>query len=159
MRGFTTSEGLYLAQPLLLDDARSFDDVLIYEGAYHRDLAHETITKAPAHSLATAFFGDTVSRNRIGSYCSVDLSQVGGERWRSISVSLTDEAMEALLGRLVTTDDSISFKIIAHDRSQHGQPNRALVIAQHSQIIGSHYVAYIDPATIPAVPDFADLVA
>ena len=46
--------------------------------------------------------------------------------------------------RMIRVDyDSISFNIVTWD------DGRALVVAQYSQIIGSHYVAIIDASTIP----------
>lgn len=159
MQGFTTSEGLYVAKQLLMDDARSFDEVLVYEGAYHRDLvAAPVVIEQDAHELGAAFLGNTRVRTEISSYCTIDDSQIGGERWRSVSVRLTDEALASLDGWIGAADNTVSFKVIVHDRSAHGQPNRALIIASFN--LGPDlYLAYVDPSTIPSVPDFADLAA
>jgi hypothetical protein len=53
--------------------------------------------------------------------------------------------------RIVTDDDHLSFKVIIHGERE-GRPARALIILSHGHIIGSHYLAYVDPATLPAYP-------
>jgi len=117
----------------ILLDAESFSDVLEYIGefVYDRD----------RNGPAVAHIGD----NEISGFCTVDLSQVGGPHHRSIRVRPLAAVLDAVRGRIVTDDDRLSFRIIAH-----GSTGRALVILEHGHIIGSHWLAYIDPATIPA---------
>lgn len=147
---YETPEGFSLHRPLLLPDARSFADVLAYvrewdyESMSHRNgvVPEPTLVPAPRYIPAT---GRT--RNEIGPFCSIDLSQIGGMKHRGIAVRATDAVIDAIAPRIVTPDDHLSFELIAH-----GSTNRVLVICQHGYIIGSHYVAYIDPQTIPAYP-------
>lgn len=124
-----------IARIVLLPDAHSFADVLEYLG----DRKDEREDAAVVAEL---------DGNRITSYCSVDLSQVGGPRYRSINVKPTEAVLDVVRPRIVTPDDTLSFQIIAHEQS-----GKALVIMQHGYIIGGHWLAYIDPATIPAPPD------
>ena len=158
METYTTPEGFELHRPLLLPDARSFADVLEYCGEWggRMDGGYEGTRPEPRHipeeTPADASSWERSAwrndgRNEIGPYCTVDLSQHGGPHFRSIAVRATDATMTALEGRIVTPDDTISFRVIAHEGT-----GRALVIAEHGYIIGSHYLAYIDPATIPPYP-------
>jgi hypothetical protein len=144
---YTTPEGFELHRPLLLPDARSFDEVLTYV----REWEFEEFRKNPDLAPEPRVIGDEQEYRRkgnaVGPFCTIDLSQVGGKKHRSVAVVATDATIEAITGRIVTPDDTLSFKLIAHKAT-----NRVLVVAQHGYIIGSHYVAYIDPATIPAYP-------
>jgi hypothetical protein len=162
--GYTTPEGHWLPKPLLMPDARGFADVLEYVAEWDNETMSHRSGHLPADSPrpeprylpettpeASAWekqaWRTTHGRNEIGPYCSVDLSQLGGPRHRSIAVRATDAVMQALAPRVVTPDDHISFNLIGH-----GDRGRVLVIAQHSYIIGDHWLAYIDPATVPAYP-------
>ncbi len=164
---YETREGFTLARPLLMPDARSFADVL----EYVREWDHETMShrsgRLPANhdrpepryigadghgaqllrsltNLAGLPAHDPRERNEIGPYCTVDMAQLGGPKYRGIAVRATDATIDALAPRIVTSDDHLSFKLIAHAGTA-----RVLVIAEHSQILGSHWLAYIDPATVP----------
>jgi hypothetical protein len=164
---YTTPEGFELSRPLLLPDARSFSDVLEYLGEWKPEYSHRSGRREEEppgvrylSTRETALGGtmgallemggmsrDTDAVNEIGPYCSVDLSQLGGPRSRSMAVRATDAVLDAVRPRIVTDDDHLSFELIAHaDR------NRVLVILKHGHISGSHWLAYIDPDTIPAYP-------
>lgn len=119
-----------LRRPLLLPEAERFDEVLQYLGEWNDDATDKRPTM--------------VDGNAVGPYCTIDLTQIGGERWRSISARPSQAARSALVGRIVTPDDRLSFKLIAHRQS-----GRVLVVCEHGYIIGSHWLAYIDPTTIP----------
>jgi hypothetical protein len=119
---------------LLLPDVTDFADVLEYLGEYqYRDRRGESAT------------GAIIGGNIVSTFCSVDLSQLEGPKHRTIEVRPTELAVTAVAPRIVTDDDRMAWKIIAHRDT-----GLALVILEHGQIIGSHWVAYIDPATIPA---------
>jgi len=159
---YYTPEGHYLARPLLLPDVRNFSDLLTYEREWNFDtmsarsgkIARPDLVPEPRYIghgerndicdriMAIGGFGtDPQARNEIGPYCSVKLL---GSR-RSIAVTATDLVIETVAPRIVTADDHLSFEII-----EHADRDRALVILSHGHIIGSHWLAYIDPATIPA---------
>jgi predicted RNA methylase len=121
--------------PLLLDTS-DFAEVLEYLGEW-----------APRPPSAQREGRPTGKKNQIGPYCTIDLSQLGGPQHRSIAARASDATMNALRGRIVTDDDQISFKLIAHKET-----GRVLVIAQHGQIIGSHWLAYVTPDTLPPYP-------
>lgn len=158
MSNLTTAEGRreHFADsyhPLLMPDADSFADVLEYLGEWQNPPKHEPDPEPryiPAETPeATAWERQAWTRhpdgrNRIGPYCTVDLAQLGGAAHRSMAVRATDAVLEAVAGRIVTPDDDLSFSIVAHETT-----GRALVVLSHGYIIGSHWLAYINPATIP----------
>ena len=139
---YVTPEGFTLSRPLLLPDVRTFGEVLTYvrEWDYatmsHRngEVARPDLVPAPR----------MIGENEIGPYCSINAN---GERYRGVAVIARDEVLEVVAPRIVTPDDRLSFKVI-----EHVDNGRALVILEHNHIIGSHWLAYIDPASIPARP-------
>jgi hypothetical protein len=135
--GFTTPEGHWLPRAILLPDVRSFDEVLTYVREWDYDGMRDGTVPRPAPAL--------IDENEIGPYCTVNAR---GDRYRGIAVQARQNVLDVVAPRIVTPDDHLSFEIIEHkDR------NRALVILSHNYIIGSHWLAYIDPATIPARPE------
>lgn len=124
-------------RPILLPNARDFSEVLSYVGEWVQSKPGQGCDEANGKPRK-------IGENEIGPFATVDLSQVGGERHRSIAVRATDATIEAVAPRIVTEDDHLSFQLIAH------RDRRVLVVLQHGYIIGSHWIAYIDPATIPA---------
>jgi hypothetical protein len=140
-------------RPILLPDADSFGDVLEYIGPFEQgrdDLARyipEEVPQASDWERSVWHYcpGDAhYGRNQIGPYCTVNMAQLGGARHGSAAVRATDAVIDAVSPRIVTPDDNLSFQLIGHERS-----GRVLVILKHGYIIGGHYLAYIDPATIP----------
>lgn len=77
-------------------------------------------------------------RNEIGPYLYFR------DHRPSMAVRATDAVMEVVTPRLVTPDDTLSFEIVEHESGF------ALVILSHGYIIGSHWLAYIYPDTIPS---------
>lgn len=60
-------------------------------------------------------------------------------------VRVQPAVVEGLRGSMLDIEnDSIHFKVIHHEST-----NRALVIAMHSQILGSRYLAYVASASLP----------
>lgn len=146
-QSYKTPEGFELYRPLLLPGARSFADVLEYISEWD----YETMSRgdaAPAPRIIRHAPGAELRGNRVGPYAHVDMSQLGGVRSRGMAVRATDATMEVVRGRIVTDDDHLSFKLIAHQST-----GRVLVILDHGYIIGSHWLAYVDPATVPAMTD------
>lgn len=143
---YATPEGFELYRPLLLPDARTFADVLTYV----REWDHATMTGAggrvPEPDLVP--LARTIGRNALGPFCTIKTLAGGvgpAMSRRSVAVVATDAVLKVIRPRIVTPDDHLSFKVIEHQGT-----GRALVIAEHGYIIGSHWLAYIDPATIPA---------
>jgi hypothetical protein len=170
---YKTPEGFELYRQLLMPDARSFSDVLEYvrewdyEHMNHRngelpagafDLLPkprhlpvrlvDMVAEYPDPSLrAHMVAGGFDRQDEIGPFCNIDMSQLGGLSSRSIAVRATDAAMAAIKGHTFEDGSHYSFKLIAHEGS-----GRVLVILDNSATIGSTYVAYVDPKTIPAYP-------
>lgn len=141
--GYTTPEGHYLARALLLPDVLDFAQVLTYLGEWDSATMSESGGKAPARPDLVPQ-PSKLGNNVLGPYCTVDLSQVGGAKHRSMAVHPTQAVLDVVRDRIVTDDDRLSFRIIAHSGRE-----RALVILEHGYIIGSHWLAYVDVATIP----------
>lgn len=140
---YTTPEGFELPRRLLMPDARSFADVLEYVREWDYATMSHKPGKVPRPDLLPA--PRLIGRNVVGPFCSINLSQLGGPAHRSIAVRATDAVLDVVAPRIVTPDDHLSFKVIGHKGT-----GRALVILEHGYIIGGHWLAYIDPATVPA---------
>lgn len=137
---YYTPEGHYLPRPLLLPDVRDFSELLEYVSEWDfATMSHLAgVPPQPDRRPAPVMIGD----NEVGPYCTVD---DGVKRHRGIAVIAKQPVIDAVKNRIVTDDDHLSFKVIVHT-----ERNRALVILDHGYIIGSHWLAYIDPTTIPA---------
>lgn len=129
----------YTNPPILLPDANSFADLFVYVGEWQPTENHERHNPANGEP-------QMIGGNEIGPYATIDLGQIGGERHRSIAVQATDAVLETVAPRIVTDEDHLSFRLIAH------HDGRCLVVMEHGYIIGSHWLGYIDPATIPDAP-------
>jgi len=74
----------------------------------------------------------------IGPYCSIR------ESYDSLAVRARDKVIDTIKRHTIHVDnDSMSFEII------HWDEDRALVLCSHSVIIGSVWLAIIDPSTVP----------
>lgn len=139
--GYITPEGFELHRPLLLPNARTFQDLFATSHRYTFGEPHKfppreiKLTDPPADDYRQA--------NEVGPFCSV---KARGARWW-MDVVANDAVIAAVTPRIVTPNDALSFEII-----EHADRDRALVILQHGYISGSHWLAYIDPATIPYAP-------
>jgi hypothetical protein len=122
-----------------MPDARVFSDVLEYVSEWDHALMSHTSGKLPRPDLRPE--PAMIGRNELGPFCSARL--LGGER-RSMAVRALPAVVDVIAPRIVTDDDHLSFDIITHETN-----NRALVIASHGHIIGSHWLAYIDPQSLP----------
>lgn len=144
---YVTPEGFELPRALLLPAARTFSDVLEYVRPWDFATMNHTGGKVPRPDLRPdpVIIGGNEfgAGNEVGPFCSVDLSALGMSS-RHLAVIARPAVIDVITPRLVTSDDHLSFKIIGHVKS-----GRALVILDHGYIIGSHWLAYIDPATIP----------
>lgn len=131
----TTPEGFELYRPLLMPDARSFGDVLEYVRDWdHSTMSHYKGEPGPGHIEDLEFEG-----NRITAFCSVRM-----DGRHSMAVRPTPALLAALSGQLLPIDDSLAFEVIHHETN-----NRCLILISHNQIIGSRYLAYVDPSTVP----------
>lgn len=185
---YTTPEGYTLHRPLLMPDARTFSDVLTYvrewdfdhmnhvrgeipaSGRHLVPSAQTIEARGPARDLMCGILDigrdlgapfppdDPADRNTIGPFCSIDATAIGGMR-RNIAAHVVPEVLEVLAPRLVTSDDRLGLRVTVH-APRDGKPARALVVASHGVISGSHYIAYVDPETIPAYPfELRDIAA
>lgn len=81
---------------------------------------------------------------QIGPFMTLDMAKVGGTRYGSAWVRARMEVHYGLHQEmLMMRGDTISYQVIAWD------DKRAVVTAQYSQILGSHWLAIIDPESIP----------
>jgi hypothetical protein len=144
-------------KPLYMPEAKTFADVLEYHGEWNHSWPRHPETNATIAPVEPRYIPETTpagtawersawrsdGRNEIGPFATV---QPRGEKRRSIAVRATDATIAAMTPVIVTPDDHLSFEIIEH------ADGRALVLASHGYIIGSIWLAYIDPATIPPYP-------
>lgn len=156
---------------ILMPDARTFADVLEYLAEWDHASMSATGGTVPssrpdAQHLPASGTGAEILRsildiggfpvpgadetNEIGPFCTIRTAGptrhgLAGSGRRSVAVRATPAALAAVADQLVTSDDRLSWEVI-----EHAGTGRALVILSHGQIIGSHYVAYIEASTIPA---------
>ena len=140
-QGWVSPEGHWLPRQLVLPDVHDFNDLF----EYIADWDYETMNPRngqlpPSRPQPVKYEG-----NEVGPFCSVDLRQLNLPS-KHLAVRAKQITLEALHHRLFS-GDTISFRLIGHERS-----GRVLVLAQHSNILADHWLAYIDPATIPSVP-------
>lgn len=135
---YTTPEGYVLPRPLLLPDVRDFAELLECLAPWDYDtMNHRSGVPGPARPEPVGCEG-----NELGPFCSVDLGALGRSS-RHLAVRARPATVAALRGHLFS-GDVLSFRVIGHVSS-----GRALVLAQHQSILADHWLAYIDPATIP----------
>lgn len=157
--GYTTPEGFWLARPLLMPDARRFDEVLTLAGEWSHARGYvppcEPV-RLPAGGkggeIIAALIGppDPDDRNEIGPFGVIEYPH--GSRRRPIAARPTAATLEAIAARgLVTPDDHLSWRVIVHP-ARDDRPSRALMILEHGAINGSLWLAYVDPETIPPYP-------
>jgi predicted RNA methylase len=138
-----TSDGFVLARPLLLPDARRFEELFDYHGEWQTPTDNGQVA-----ACARTLPAPCGKANTLGPYCTIDLHEGGlGPAHRAIIVRANDAVVNALAESIVVGDDTLCFQIIAHSDT-----DRALVVVRHNRIIGSRWLAYIDPATIPPYP-------
>jgi len=109
-------------------------EAVVEPGAYKRKVLHTwTRDRYGAH-------------DRPGSMVLTSYASVKGHHPRtSLDVTLTPQAVETIRANTLHIDrDTISVEVIVWD------DGRALVVAQHSNIIGGTWLAKIDASTIPA---------
>jgi hypothetical protein len=137
---YVTPEGFTLYKPLLLPDARTFDDVLELLAPWdHATMSPRNGALPPERPQPTR----TVEGQSFGPFCSVDLSQLSMVA-QHLAVACRPATVLALAGRTFT--GSHSFRIIGHRSTR-----RALLLAEAEAILASYWLAYIDPATVPGV--------
>jgi hypothetical protein len=130
---FLTPEGFELPKRLILPDVRDFADLFEYVSEW--DFQHMTGYDPDLRVV--------VSNVTIGPFLTAKLLPSGT---RHMAIRPTPATQAALDGCWST--GTVSFDLIYHKNN-----DRVLVTAKENQMILSHYLAYIDLATIPAVPD------
>ena len=119
----------YLAKPLAFPGVKSFGELFTR--------AREWASKDLSARGTRAKRGGREA-NIIGGYLTV--SGRGGHE--SMTVTPSPALVTWLSENMLALGDSISFEIVVRS-------DGALVIAKHSKIIGSRWLAMIDPNTIP----------
>lgn len=139
---YTTPEGFELPRKILLPDVRTFEEVLTFV----RPWDHATMSHTSGNVPEPALVPDPVKigENELGPFCSFR-NMPDRKAHTSAAVMATDLTVQAIAPRIVTDDDRLSFQVIYHQAN-----DRCLVLAEHNYIIGSHWLAYIDPASVPA---------
>lgn len=134
----------HAGRPLYLPDVHTFGemftDVVAWDDEANRPMPRyipETTPTASAWERKAWRSND--GRNEIGPYCTVELT----DRRFALAVRATDAVIEAMRPVIVTPDDHLSFQVIEH------ADGRALVLASHNYIIGSIWLGFIDPASVP----------
>jgi hypothetical protein len=142
---FTTPEGFELPKRLLLPDVRDFADLF----EYVREWDHATMTAKdgviPKPDLVPTPV--LVDNMRIGPFLS--FRRTG----RCLAIRPTPATVAAVATpsekfATIRNEGTVGFELIEHTHT-----GRVLVTAKENQALSSHYLAYIDPATIPAVPE------
>jgi hypothetical protein len=81
-----------------------------------------------------------------GSYCQITNKE--GDYIPSLSVKPKPEVIKAVLENTIIVEyDSMTWKIIIRSKKE------ALVICSHGLILGSTWVAMIDPSTVPIIKE------
>src|SRR5690606_26566987 len=122
---------------ILFPDALRLEDVAHYVGPYVSE-------PDPEHTGRQWRTGVDIGGNTLSQYANFDMSQLGGPRHYAIRLEPTEEVVSVLRRELVTDDDVLSWQIIGHKDT-----GLALVIVKHGQIIGSRWIAYVDPSSVP----------
>jgi protein-L-isoaspartate O-methyltransferase len=131
-----------LLRPLALT-TRDFADVLEYLGEWE----NEDGAAAPRSEVRCAPAGRMLGGNQVGPYCAITLTQLGGPNHRAIAARATDATLDALRPLVVTDNDTLHFQLVGHE-----QAGRVLVIVRHGKILGDHWLAYVEPDTLPPYP-------
>lgn len=124
-------------------DWKNWRDVFVSENV-RTDLSPGKYRPATLHTWTRERLGrlDRPEPMRLSSFMRID-----GNRKRSdvyLDVKLTTQAVETIGNNTIHIDnDTISVKVILWD------DERALVVADHNQIIGGVWLAIIDARTIP----------
>lgn len=128
--------GINRERKLVFPAAKSFldlfEDAKLYDGQTSRVFLDLPETMREPRERARRF--------KLTSYCMVD----GGDGHKSLDVTPKQVVIDFVRDNaLHVGNDSMYFEIVVRSDGE------ALVIAQHGQIIGSHWLALIDAETIP----------
>jgi len=118
-----------------------------WEHLFERWTTDKHLAPPPYAIMGVAYntYDDRYRRDpQIGPFMTLDLAKIGGTRYGSAWVRCHMPVYYGLHQEmLMMRGDQISFQVNAWDAE------RAVVIAQYSQILGSHWIAIIDPYSIP----------
>lgn len=126
----------YTSKPLVFPDVRSFGELFEGYAPWNSTLSRRSTPQAfPPVKVEGA-------KGSIGPYLVVS----GGEH-RSMAVKPNQAVIDYIVSNMfsILSDDTIYFEIVIRDE------NEALVTAKYNKIIGSRWLALIDPKTIPEV--------
>lgn len=82
----------------------------------------------------------------IRSFCSVNDARKNAMYRNPMNVTPSQAILDYLAGALVVSG-TISFDVVIRSAKE------ALIVAQYSEIIGSRWLALVDPKTVPNFPD------
>jgi hypothetical protein len=82
----------------------------------------------------------------IRSFCSVSDARKNAMHRNPMNVQPSQAVLDYLAAALVVSG-TISFEVVIRSRKE------ALIVAQYSEIIGSRWLALVDPKTVPKFPD------
>jgi len=114
---------------------KSFSDLFPKTSEWeHGKLNPETIAEMPGWDSREGY------TCALSNYCAIN--GVGG--YHGILVTPSDEVVQYFRDHVLHVPcDTLSFKVVVRDNGT------ALIIMNHSQIIGSHWLALVDADTIP----------
>jgi hypothetical protein len=140
---FRTPEGFELPKRLLLPDVRTFGELFTYV----REWDHATMTSGPRQADATLIPRSVrVDLMDIGPFLS---GTIGGVR-RAMAIVATTATVNALATPSPLFATLVHEGVMSFELFEHKANGRVLVTAQINTLSSSLYVAYIDPASIPA---------
>ena len=126
---------------LLFPNVTSWDQLF---QVWTTDKAHAPVPYIVYGVEATTYPENQRRDPQIGPYMTLDTARCGGTRYGSAWVRGRDELHRALVSEMLCMrGDTISYNVVAWDRQ------RAIVVAHYSLILGDHWIAIIDPETIP----------
>lgn len=126
---------------IVFPEVTRFDELLEYHGEWLSSYSHVAGKRKQEPPVEPRYVGQNrdISKlahrlgmrpqgpaNEVGPYCHIDLKQIGGPSHRGVVVRATDKTMEYLVGRVVTDNDHLSFRLIAHEWD-----GKVLVICSH----------------------------
>lgn len=135
---YVTPEGFRLPRRLLLPDVRSFTDLYDVVRPWDFTTMNHVNGVRPRPDLVpdAVKIGNTGAE--IGPFCAV--RNLKRPHFAVIAKPIVVEAVKPL----IFSNTVLGTEVIFHERT-----GRALVVVSHQSIIASHWLAYIDPDTIP----------
>lgn len=128
-----------MQKPIRFPKAKTWDK--LFHSATPADGAAPTIEQVTSWDSGTRKGRRATPWTKLSAHCSVD--RAGAYEFiHAFPTMLVIDFFKS--GNVLHCSyDTMTFNVVIHD------DGRALVILQHGQIIGSHWLAFIDAATVP----------